>query len=221
MAPHQRKHFVCQTVLYNLFDCRYEDPTYNFLGAIDLIVAPHRIPPGGFKPAIYSLYLDKDYKDGMSRILAGTDSALLAITHPLSKLRQTSVVLGQLGESGMTFDTEAKIGRVTGIIGTEEGEYLISDATYHFVRHFVESNKTSVAAVGQPGQPGYSDGKLNTPGELIRNNSDSYLILCKDALHVYNFGTSLLALLLHSPSVPGLSDVVFQSGSRLSADKYV
>lgn len=216
---HGRSVYRCtkQVFIYH----RQEDENYNFLRSIDLFVVPENTNPWAYyNPAIYSLYFDDNFEEGKSRVLAGTESAVLELSYSPSHRVAPTVLLGYPGDSGMDpVKIDAKIGRVTGIVAAEQGSYLISDATYHFIRHFVESIRSSDVAMGVPGEPGNSSGKIDTPGELIRNSSDTYLILCKQALYVYNRATSEVSLLLRSPSVAGFTDLIVQSGTLLSGNR--
>jgi len=183
------------------------------MGTADLIAAPEisENDTVSIRPAIYSLFVDDR---NSSRILAGTESALLEISHQFTRRRTDtfSVVFGQLGSVGITFDKNPQIGRVTGIARLEEEQYILSDGIYHFLRRINLMSGGSEVAIGQPGEAGFTDGKLNTPGDLLPYREGQLLIVCRDALHTFSTETGNLTTILHSPTNPGFTDLVINCG---------
>jgi len=183
------------------------------MGPVDLIAVPDidENDTMAIRPAIYSLYVDER---NASRILAGTESALLEISHQFTRRRTEtfSVVFGQLDSAGMTFDDNPQIGRVTGIARLEDEQYLLSDGTYHFLRRINLISGGSEVAIGRPGEAGFTDGRLNTPGDLIPYQ-DKFLIVCQDALHMYTTGNENVTTFLHSPTKSGFADLRIECGT--------
>jgi len=199
--------------------CRVGGKDYDIYGLADVIAAPEisENDTVSIRPAIYSLFVDDR---NTSRILAGTESALLEISHQFTRRRTDtfSVVFGQLGSAGITFGENPQIGRVTGIARLEEEQYILSDGIYHFLRHINLMSGGSEVAIGQPGEAGFIDGKLNTPGDLLPYRGQ-LLIVCRDALHMYTIETRNLTTMLHSPTNPGFTDLIINCGTLLQEQR--